>query len=59
MGFITSPSPSNTREGREGGRQRGGKERAFFSASNVHTLKSLLFSMATEIRDELEINFLI
>lgn len=40
MGFITSPSPSNTTEGREGGRQRGGKGQAFFSASNVHTLST-------------------
>lgn len=45
MGFITSPSPSNTTEGREGGRQRGRKEAggellSSFSASNGHTLST-------------------
>lgn len=41
MGFITSPSPSNTTEGREGvvgsGVQRGREVLASYNASNPHT----------------------
>lgn len=67
MGFITSPSPSNTTGGREGGRKKGrkgaGRELlSFFSAKNGHTLNTsltgLLFPIATENRDELETNIM-
>lgn len=71
MGFITSPSPSNTTSGRAGGRQKGreGKEQtgSYYNSSvqvmaaiSVQVLLTgLPFSMATENRNELEIDFII
>lgn len=46
VGFITSPNPSNTTEGREG-RQRGREALASFSTSNPHTALSGVVLLTT------------
>lgn len=50
VGFITSPNPSNTTEGREGRqrRKRGREVLASFSASNPHTVLSGVVLLTTE-----------